>query len=431
MAAGGKAMKLFAWLFLCLAALVPGVARAELLAIRNVLLIDGTGAPPKPNQTVIVRDGKIADIHPSGSRALPAAATVIDAQGLTLLPGLIDAHVHVSNATDRVVQLRALLNSGITTVRDLAGDARITGSLARRAASGEIASPAIFYPAVMFGPGFFEDERSQKSAAGTVPGTSPWSRVVTRDSDIAAVVRDAKGTGATALKIYASLTPDLVKALTEEAHRQGMLVWAHTVIFPAGVEHAVEAGADSVIHSKGMISLGRNDVPDTFRAGTEVWVQQFDYAATDPQSPQFQKLYADMVRRGTILEPALMADGERRPKPLPAWLAAMRDWSCRATRAAHEAGVTIGAGTDGRLVPGELQSELVRLVECGLSPLDAIRAATLNNAKATGIEKTHGTVEAGKAADLVLVDGNPAEDISATRNVRLVVQRGRVVYRAP
>lgn len=404
-------------------------ANASPLAIRNVTVVDGTGAPPKPGQTVLVNDGKIADVFASGSRPLPPEISIIDLPGHTVLPGLIDAHVHVNDAKNREAQLKAVLESGVTTIRDLAGDARITGDLARRAAHGEIISPAIYFPAVMFGAGFFEDDRAQRSAEGMLPGTSPWSRVVTDDGDIARIVADARSTGATGLKLYASLSPDLVAKLTSEAHRQGMLVWAHSVIFPAGVEHAVLAGADSIIHAKGMISLGRSDVPDTFRQGTSVWVQQFDYAGTDPEAAPFQALYAEMVRRGTILEPALMADGERRPKPLPAWLAALRDWACRATNAAHRAGVTIGAGTDGYVVAGELQSELGRLVDCGLSPLEAIKAATLNNARAIGIDKTHGTIERGKAADLIVVAGDPASDIAATADVRVVIQAGRVIVR--
>lgn len=416
-----------AFLALLAVLLFPAIAAAESIALVNSRLIDGTGAPPRQNQTVLVEDGRIAAVFESGSRSLAAGTKVFDLAGSALLPGLIDGHVHATDAKNREAQLRALLESGVTTVRDLAGDARITGDLARRAARGEIASPAIYYPAVIFGPGFFEDDRAQSSAEGKAPGSSPWSRVVTADSDIARIVSEARQTGATGLKLYASLTPDLVRQLTQEAHRQGLLVWAHTVIFPAGVEHAVEAGADSVIHAKGMISLGRDDVPGTFKEGTQVWVRQFDYAGSDPGSPPFQELYAEMARRGTILEPALMADGERRPKPLPQWLAALRDWSCRATRAAHKAGVTIGAGTDSRLIAGQIQSELKRLVDCGLTPLEAIRAATFNNARAIGIGDTHGTIEVGKAADLIAVAGDPAADIRATNDVRLVMQAGRLV----
>jgi imidazolonepropionase-like amidohydrolase len=420
-------MRLFATSIALLAATVlPTAAAAETIVLTNVRLIDGRGGPAQDNRTIVIDDGKIAAVHADGPRAY-AGAKVLDLSGYTVIPGLIDGHVHLADAKDREAQLRDLLYSGVTTVRELAGDVRITRDLARRAANGEIASPAIYYSAVMFGPGFFEDDRARTSAEGTQPGTSPWSRVVTPDSDIAGIVADARLTGAAALKLYASLAPDLVTRLTEEAHRQGLLVWAHTMIFPAGVEHAVAAGADSVIHSKGMISLGRKDVPDTFKEGTQVWVRRFDYARTDPESAPFQRLYADMVRRGTILEPALMADGERRPKPLPGWLAAMRDWACRATGAAHRAGVIISAGTDGRAVVGELQSELQRLVDCGLTPLEAIRAATLNNARAIGIEDTHGSIEAGKSADLIAVSGDPATDIGATRNVRMVIQRGRLI----
>jgi imidazolonepropionase-like amidohydrolase len=138
-----------------------------------------------------------------------------------------------------------------------------------------------------------------------------------------------------------------------------------------------------------------------------------------------------MVRQGTILEPALMADGDLAAQPLAPPRAAMRDWACRATGAAHRAGVVIGAGTDTPLRPGILQRELARLVECGLSPLEAIRAATHNNARAAGVGDTHGTVEPGKAADLVVVAGNPADRIGDAARVRFVVQAGRLIEDSP
>jgi len=409
---------------LALFAQPPAAAQTAppVMAFENVTLIDGTGSAPQPGRTVVVRGDRIADIFETGARELPQGALARDFSGHALMPGLIDGHVHMIPAGDRESQLRALLHSGVTSVRELVSDTRISSELARRAASGEIESPAIYYSALFHGPG-----RSQRSQRRMEPGTAPWSRMVTAGDDIVRLVSEARATGATGVKLYGSLDADLVAALTQEARRQGLKVWSHSAIFPARAGDAVRAGADSVIHAKGLITEGRTDVPDTFAEGVGTWMPARDFAGTDPEAPPFPELYREMVRRGTILEPAHMADGDLARQPLPEWRAAMREWACRATGAAHRAGVTISAGTDTALRAGALHRELARLVECGLSPLDAIRAATLNNAAAIGIEETHGTIEVGKIADLVIVAGNPAERIGDSANVRAVIRSGRLI----
>lgn len=426
------------------AALLAPAAAAETIALVGARLIDGTGAPPLDRLTVIVEDGRIAAIFAAGARPLPARARMIDLSGMTLMPGLIDSHIHFmlpgyrvpgaaldpqEVARRREAGLAALLRSGVTAVRELAGDARVAGDLQRRQASGDIAGPAIRFAALFFGPRFLEDPRARVSASGLEPGSAPWSRLVTPELDVAAAMEAARATGATGVKLYASLTAEQLAALSREARRRGLLVWTHSAVFPTGTLEALAAGADTLVHSKGMVTIaGLEGIPDNFDEGTRRWMASRPYSAIDPEGPGFRAAFAEMVRQGTILEPALMADGDRLPQPLPPERAAMRDWACRATGAAHRAGVAIAAGTDSVLLePFMLQRELQRLVECGLAPLEAIRAATQTNARALGMAETHGTVEVGKAADLIAVAGNPAEDIAATRNVRLVVQAGRPV----
>lgn len=418
-------------------------AAAEPLAIGGVAVIDGTGAPPQPDRTVLVEDGRIAAIFADGSRPLPPGTRIVRLPGHTLLPGLIDAHVHFSlDAYDlpdgpadpeaarhqREADMAMLLRSGVTAVRELAGDASLTADLQRRQASGALEGPAIRFAAVFYGPPFLEDPRARASAGALEPGTAAWSRLVTPELDIARAMAEARAAGATGVKLYASLSADELASLSREARRHGLLVWTHSVVFPTGTAEAIAAGADSLIHAKGMVTLaGTEGIPGDFAAGTRQWMMSRPFAGIDPEGPSFQAAYAEMARQGTILEPALMADGDLAPQPLPAPRAAMRDWACRATGAAHRAGVAIGAGTDSvRWRPGILQHELARLVECGLTPLDAIRAATSVNARALGMAETHGTVEVGKAADLIVVAGDPSTDIAATNEVRLVMQAGRL-----
>lgn len=407
--------------------LAASSAIAQPLALTDARIVDGTGSAPTEGQTILVEDGVIAAIFADGGQALPDGAKVIDLGGRSVLPGLIDGHVHLNVAKAREATLAALLKSGVTAVREVAGDVRISRDLAQRQQSGAIAAPKIYYSAVLYGPKFLSDPRAQGSQPGLPPGTAPWSRTVTPNDDIAQIVADARATGANAIKLYASLPAPIVAELTSEAHRQGLKVWSHSVTFPARPSEVVAAGVDSIIHSRGLIAEGRDDVPDNYAEGTQVWIRQLDFAGVDPQAPLFQRLFAQMKAQGTIFEPALHADGDPAKGPTGDWRDAMRDWSCRITGAAHRAGVAISAGTDTPAATGAVQREMGRLVDCGLSPLEAIRAATLNNAKAIGIEETHGSVEVGKVADLVVVDGDPASDIGAASDVHMVVQGGRII----
>jgi predicted amidohydrolase YtcJ len=404
---------------------LAGPAGAESsIALHNVTVIDGTGAPPQAGRTVIVRDGKIADIV-AADVPLPDGLQVMDSSGRTLLPGLIDAHIHLWPTQEREAALRAMLESGVTTVRELATPhPAVSRDLARRAAAGEIESPAIHFAAVVFGPSFLEDPRMRSTMA---PGQRAAPGLVVAGTDIAALVAERRETGATGLKVYAGLDGPAVAAIADEARRQGLKVWAHTVIFPAGPTEIIAARPDALIHTKGLIWTGRDDVPDSFAAGTGPAMAGFDHGDPDPDASPFTELLAAMVEHGIMLEPALMADGDLSSQPLAEHQRRVREWACRATGAAYRAGVTLGAGTDTPTRAGILSRELVRLVECGVSPLGAIRAATLNNAAALGIDATHGSIERGKVADLVIIDGDPLVDIAATATVRLVMQAGRVI----
>src|SRR5262249_17670999 len=146
----------------------------------------------------------------------------------------IDAHAH--NATEpsgddrrSVVEarLKRTLRGGVVAVRDMGGDARALADLARAAAAGDIESPEIRYSAIMAGPDFFSDPRVLASSAGVKPGAAPWARALTDSTDLRQIIAEAKGTGATAIKMYADIGSELAKRATAEAKRQGLHVWAH------------------------------------------------------------------------------------------------------------------------------------------------------------------------------------------------------------
>ncbi len=408
-------------------------ARAEAdstsLMLANATIIDGTGAGPRSNVTVVIDGGRITGIFEEDAPDAPADARVVDLSGRFVLPGLIDAHVHLSSNPEAEAALRELLHAGVTTVRDMGGDARTLAVLSRDAGLGKIQAPDIHYSAVYYGPAFLQDPRSRLSARGLEPGRAPWSRIVTEDSDLPRIVAEARGAGATGIKVYSAVGPELLARIVKEAHGQGLKVWSHATIFPSKPSDAVAAGVDALSHSGGLYPEARPDVPGSFTEAITEWMPEQDFAAVDPAAAPFSDLYIAMRGKGTMLEPTLSAGLRQRSSKgreeqaehlaraaQRIDLKARWQWACDATRAAHEAGVAIVAGTDsngGVSVAPEMEA----LVRCGLSPLDAIQAATLNAARAIGIEATHGSIEVGKAADLAIIADDPAVDIGNVRKI--------------
>ena len=225
-------------LLLGLVAFPAWAAAPKPLLLIHVGLVDGTGAAAQRDMTVEIDGKRIAAVYPSGSRPLPKDAEVHDLSGKYLIPGLIDAHVHITDAEPDIAHyktfLHALLLGGVTGIRDMAGDDRLLQFLASQANSGAFASPDIFYVALMAGPSFFkEDVRAQDASKGEPLGFAPWMQAITAKTDIPLAVAEAKGTGAAGIKLYANLPAALVAAITAEAHRQGLRVWTHATIFPA------------------------------------------------------------------------------------------------------------------------------------------------------------------------------------------------------
>jgi imidazolonepropionase-like amidohydrolase len=410
------------------------------LVLSNATLIDGTGAEPRPRITVVIENGVIAEIVEGEAPEAPAGATLVDLSGRFVLPGLVESHVHLSNMADPEAFLQDLFESGVTTARDMGGDTRTLAVLARDARIRAIRSPDVYYSATFFGPPFLQDPRTRRMALGVEPGTAPWSRAVTSESDLAQIVAEARGTGATGLKLYSALEPRLVREIVGEAHRQGLKVWSHATIFPSKPSDALAAGVDVLSHASGLYAEARPDVPSSYTEGITQWMPKQDFASVDPSAPPFGDLFARMAREGAILEPTIAVFRRERSRPTPEAynrhlaeaasridVAALGEWACAATRAAHEAGVTIAAGTDStprRSIP--ISEEVEALVECGLSPLQAIRAATLEGARAIGIEATHGSVEVGKVADLVVLAADPVRDVGNVSQVVAVLKGGRL-----
>ena len=286
---------------LALLAAAPALAQAPpVTALTHVTVIDGTGAAARPDMTVVFRTGRIAALFPSGADTIPPGAAVVDLTGRYLIPGLIDTHVHLATdpsrqdrreAEERV--LRNALHGGVTTVRDMAGDARRLADLARSAEVGDIESPAIFYAALMSGPAFFDDPRVLDASRGVPPGTAPWARAVTAGTNWRQVVAEARGTGATGIKVYAAVSAAVLRPLVAEAHRQGLRVWAHAALFPARPSEVVAAGVDVVSHASLLVWEGVPVLPDYHE-------RKKPDPIVAPDSPRIRALLDLMVRRRTM-----------------------------------------------------------------------------------------------------------------------------------
>jgi imidazolonepropionase-like amidohydrolase len=385
--------------------------------------------------TVLLRGERIASVYPSGSRTLPTGAATKDLTGKYLIPGLMDAHVHITGGDAGMAAyaplLRGLLLDGVTGLRDMAGDARVLAYLAREAAFDTLASPAIYYSALMAGPTFFyEDPRVPDASRGVLLGAAPWMRAVDAATDIPAVVTAARATGATGVKLYANLPAGLLGAIAQEAERQGLLVWTHATVFPARPSDAVAAGATTLSHTPYLVWEAEPHVPVDYRSRALA-----DFTKVAPNDPRILALLREMKERGTILDATLRVFHQESEHSPDAVGPGIMPWSYAVTREAHDMGVLVDAGTDSRGLPMDssgpnpaagpaVVDEMVLLVDrCGFSPVEAIRAATAVNAMTVGQAAQRGTIAPGKEADLVVLTADPTTDV---RNVRRIVE----VYKA-
>jgi imidazolonepropionase-like amidohydrolase len=432
-------MRRLAPLILIAASLLLGAAAppSPRTIYRHAALIDGTGAPVKRDMAVVVEGERIAAVLPDRRLAQGqlAGARVVDLSGRFLLPGLIDSHVHLATPPDRpraLALLRRDLYGGVTAVRDMADDLREVKALAGMARSGDTPAPDIFYAALVAGPSFFDDPRTQAAAKGAVAGKVPWMQSVGPGADFRAIVAAARGTGATALKIYANFDGPAVAALAREAHRQGLKVWAHSMVFPATPAEVIAAGPDTVSHVCYLAYQAMERRPDSYQHRFPVDASLF--AGGD--NPAMARLYAAMRRSGVLLDatlyvyPAAERIERGRGKPPYCTLELASKLAIQAWRS----GVAISAGTDAEAPRDSAWPALIEEMEllgrAGLPPLGVIRAATLTGARAAGQQRDMGSVAPGKLANLVVLSRDPTESLANLRSVVMIVKRGREYERS-
>lgn len=398
------------------------------LTLWDCCLIDGLGGPRREHAAVWARDGRITEIADIAGSSMPDE--VVNVGGRSVLPGLIDAHVHLSSDVERspgfgppeqlsgedprprelgwfvlAKSARALLRAGFTTVRDV-GSYDDEAIVLRRAVDlGLLEGPRIL------------------SCGRIVTATAPGARIfgtMYREADgpweMRKAVREQIRRGADFVKVMATgarsvlledpepaqITGEELAAVIDEGHRMGFRVAAHAEGLD-GARLAVDHGVDTIEHG---LSLHR--APELLDRMAEQDIVLVPTLST----------FHDLAERFTTdFAPALVEQAKRQ-----------REEAYRTLGAAHDAGVTLAMGFDSG-PPGANALELVRMVDGGLTPLEGISAATAGSARALGLGDV-GTIEPGKVADLLVVDGDPLEDVSILCDLEklwLIVKRGSAI----
>jgi Amidohydrolase family len=404
--------------------------------ITHARIFDPVSGTASTGQNVVLFRDRIVGLRADPP---PAGATVIDAQGGTLLPGLIDSHAHTGD-WDGLLDIA----SGVTQVRDPGNDNTSLLVLMPRFDSGELVGPRVF-------------------ASGFLEGKSPFSAsggftVQTVDEAVGRV-RWYADHGFWGIKIYNSMPPPFVKPMAAEAHRLGLHVSGHVPAFMTS-EQAIRDGYDEINHINQLVLMFVLKPGEDPRTPVRFTVIGERLADLDLQGADFRRLVQLMKDRKTTLEPTMATfaplflgrPGKGSPTDAP-WIdhvpaAVQRDrrtlvldvkpeqyarydasWRKleQILLTLHREGIPLVPGTDevaGLVLHGELES----WVTAGLTPLDALKAATLGGARFLGRESELGTIAVGKRAALYLVDGDPLTDIHAIRKGRLVVKDGALFY---
>ena len=418
---------------------------SSLVALTHVRVIDGTGAAARQDQTLVIRDGNIVALGPAASVAIPAAALVMDLSGRSVIPGLVQVHEHLFYPTGAGVYgnlvetfSRLYLAGGVTSMRT-GGNMNGYGELAIKRAIEAGTKPGPWIDATapyLEGPGLnLGQVRELKDAADARRMVNFWT-----------------DEGATSFKAYMHITRDELGAAIQEAHKRGLKLTAH--LCSVTYREAAQLGIDNLEHgffaSTDFVADKKPDECPGQGKG------QAALATVDPNGEEVRSLIAELVKRKVALTSTLTVFETFTPgRPMPPGVDVLTDslreqfkarWAAtqRSTTSAYitllpkaralemaffKAGGTLLVGTDptggGGVIPGFSNQRAVELlVESGLTPLEAIRVSTMNGATYLGRADRVGSLEVGKQADLVVINGDPSRRIEDIRNVEVVFKQG-------
>lgn len=402
-------------------------------AITDVRVIDGNGGTPIPRGAVVFEGEQITAVGPVETVSIPDNATVIDGSGRTILPGLADFHTHLVGGWDgeRVDMLgyrrylNSLLYAGVTAVFDAGNVLPYVQQMHQEIEAGRLTGPRIYFAGPLI--------------EGTDPVWPPLSYAVSSVAQLPAYVQQLKGAGVHVVKAYGGLSLMQLGALVQAASAEslGVIVDAWGANGTAAVARtgisafAHVAGSvmtDETIatmEERGIANITTLTVLESFaraRLADPTFLEQELIAATAPPW-SLAEVTDEATRELTSGDSAIMV------RSRTALQAAKRN-----VKRLADAGIMLVAGTDapypGVFLGEGIHRELELLVEAGLTPLQAITAATKNAATLMKVDDEWGTLEPGKRADILLVEGNPAESIGETRRVELVIQGGRIIDRS-
>lgn len=462
-------MRLGQWAVLLLALASSLAAQTETpskptLVLHHVTVIDGTGAPPLTNRTVLIAGNRILAITRTGKASLADGVQQVDGTGKFLIPGLWDMHVHLAGVSadprwSRDTLLPLLIANGITGARDMGGDLDALTAWKKEIAAGKLLGPHL----VVSGPMLYGGRQA-----------GPDVRPVHDAAEARAAVDDLAAHGADFIKTLSRLSKEIFLAVAEESRAEHLPLAGH-VPEALGAAGASSAGMTSIEHIfYSNLSLDCSSEETELRAKLLEAAGKHDAAgynaALDRALETFSEekaggLWKTLLRNGTWVVPTLAAmfnnahlDKASADNPgyayLPGKLAAewkpeqlakenppdrLRSFARqfendkKILASMHRAGVRVMAGSDSLDIyhfPGaSLHQELALLVEAGYTPLEALQAATRNPADFLGREKDLGSITQGKIADLVLLDANPLENIGNTRRIAAVVLGGKYLSR--
>lgn len=386
----------------------------SVIAITNTRIIDGNGGKPIDNGSVVVINGKISDVGPKAGVKIPDGASVVDGKGMSLLPGFIDAHFHIDGQDDLPGMF---LQNGVTSVRD-PGAWMETYENARRSGKPQ---PRMF----LCGPHI-----------DMFPPAYPADAYIVRDAEEAVMqVNRAADMGASMIKVYYRLPPSIIKAICTAAHKRGIPVSGHLETTEA--MEAINAGLDGIEH---VTSFGLSLIPkregEKFRQAVmannnarkegryEVW------SKIDVTGKMADSLVKFLVKKKTFVDPTLGAFEYRKKEGNQGDDVKLNGFNNMKafTGILRKGGVKIVLGSHSMIEYAEkgwaYQREMEIFSESGLSNAEIIVACTMENARFFRIDDRLGSIEKGKIADLVLVKGNPLDNISDSRNIERVMLNG-------
>ncbi|MDP2344680.1 MAG: amidohydrolase family protein [Deltaproteobacteria bacterium] len=441
-------------------ALVIAGERPSVLVVRDARVFTATSQEALEHHDVVVRGGKIEAVRPTGEE-IPAGAVVVEGAGRTLLPGLVDAHAHafviaappwflVWPEPEHVLQ--ELLYAGTTTYHDLCAPLDDVIALRDRVAAGDVVGPRI----LASGPMLTAPEGYPVSmTARIMPAFVAWSSRRTHSREPAdaaaakAVVDEFADRGVALIKIALASTPDgtpviapaVLDAIVQSAHARGLKVVAH-IDTADNALLAARHGVDVLVHGVHSSEL-------TVEQAKEIASHKMVVAPTLLTFERLDELRREAVGFSSLERESIapnvqhalthMPEDYALDKDLLAWMDHLdkhrESRLVQNTKRLFDAGVPILVGTDGQgsdgSFPAGIHKEMQLLVKAGVPNADVLLGATARSAHMLLADPSFGTIEAGKDADLLLVEGNPLEDISATEKIVTLIQGGRILQRLP